>query len=261
MIKLLSTDFDGTLVSHDERPAVSPELFDLLFELRKNGVRWAVNTGRALHHIVEGIEEFRFPIQPDFVLTCEREVFRKNAAGTGWEDFGDWNARCTAMHNALYDKARPVLDEIARFLKSDTRAVPIDDISGVGLIASNDEEMDRIVVFIESLRGRMPEFHYQRNTKYMRFCHAAYSKGTALGELSRLTGIGRDEIFAAGDHHNDIPMLDGKFARWVACPANSADEVKETVRAASGYVAEKNCSAGVVEALHFFSANHRVGCA
>jgi hydroxymethylpyrimidine pyrophosphatase-like HAD family hydrolase len=95
-------------------------------------------------------------------------------------------------------------------------------------------------------------FSYQRNTIYIRFCHEAYSKGTALGELARLLGLGHDAIFAAGDHHNDIPMLDGSFAKWVTCPSNSCEEVKLTVRTAGGYLAKGAASAGVVEALRHF---------
>ena len=45
MIKLLSTDFDGTLVNHEQKPAVVPELFAMLKMLRAQGVQWAVNCG------------------------------------------------------------------------------------------------------------------------------------------------------------------------------------------------------------------------
>lgn len=249
MIKLLSTDFDGTLVNHEEIPAVSASLFDLFFELRKKGVLWAINTGRAVHHIVEGLEEFQFPIQPDFLLTCERDVFRQKANGSGWEDFGDWNARCIHAHKQLFKQAQPIIDEIHFFLKKNTNAIPINDISGTGIVASSEGEMEIIVEFIDSLRPRLPSFYYQRNTRYMRFCHADYSKGTALGELGRLLGISREEIFAMGDHYNDIPMLNGRFARWVGCPANSADAVKRVVNNVGGHIAINSCSNGLIEVL------------
>jgi hydroxymethylpyrimidine pyrophosphatase-like HAD family hydrolase len=93
-----------------------------------------------------------------------------------------------------------------------------------------------------------------RNTIYLRFCHEAYSKGTALGELARLTGIESEEIFAAGDHYNDLPMLDGTFAKWVACPGNAVPAVKRAVTEAGGYVGEGMASFGVVEALRQFGA-------
>ena len=253
MIKLLSTDFDGTLVDHFASPPVVPELFEFFGELRKNGVLWAVNTGRDLGHITHGLSEFSFPIQPDFVLTSERDVFRRMPNEDAWEPFGDWNERCAKAHDELFERAQPLLKKILTFLERESNAEAIfDNFRPIGLVAENETEMDRIVAFIEKAREALPAFSFQRNTQYLRFCHADYSKGAALGELARLTGIAREEIFAVGDHHNDIPMLDGKFARWIACPANSADSVKDTVRSAGGYVAGAICSAGVVEALRYF---------
>lgn len=253
MIKLLSTDFDGTLVEHDGQPQVVPELFELFGGLQKSGVLWAINTGRDLGHITHGLAEFHFPIRPDFVLTSERDVFRPRPGNQGWEPFGDWNEQCARAHDALFASAQPLLGKLLDFLEKETRAQAIwEDARPVGLIAQDEAEMDRIVAFIEQAREEMPMFSFQRNTQYLRFCHADYSKGAALGELARLCGITREEIFAAGDHHNDLPMLDGKFARWVACPANSAEAVKEAVCAAGGYVARSACSKGVVEALRHF---------
>jgi hypothetical protein len=260
MIKLLSTDFDGTLVNHDVQPTVEPQLFELLAELRRDGVLWAINTGRVLQHALEGLEHFRFPFAPDFILASEREVFRPSTNGAGWEDFGDWNRRCAERHRELFVAARPIVEEIMVFLQTETRAEPIhEDATFIGLVASSHEEMDRVVAFVERVRVRLPAFNYQRNTQYLRFCHIDYDKGAALGELARLTGIARDEIFAAGDHYNDIPMLDGRYARWSACPANSVAEVKSTVGRAGGYVAGRDCSGGVVEALTHFAARSRPG--
>jgi hydroxymethylpyrimidine pyrophosphatase-like HAD family hydrolase len=123
-----------------------------------------------------------------------------------------------------------------------------------GLVAENDEEMERITEFIEQAGARHPKLDYQRNTVYLRFCHADYHKGAALAELARLIEVPRENIFAAGDHHNDISMLDGKVAAMPSCPANAIDEVKAAVRAAGGYVAGKQHGAGVCEALlHFLN--------
>ena len=114
--------------------------------------------------------------------------------------------------------------------------------------------MDLLCDFLERYLRLFPGFKFMRNTVYARFCHEAYSKGTALGELGRLVGIGPEGIFAAGDHYNDLPMLDGSHARWVACPENSVEAVKSTVLRAGGYIAQGRCSFGVLEALRFFGA-------
>jgi HAD superfamily hydrolase (TIGR01484 family) len=251
MIRLLSTDFDGTLVNHFARPPVVPALFELLRNLQDHGVLWAINTGRTLSHIVEGMREFGFPVEPDFVLTTEREVFRR--AGGGWEDFGDWNRRCFDAHEELFAVAAPLLEKIVFFVDAETNAeVIFEDSRPVGLVGKSDAEMNRILAFIDAERTHLPVFGYQQNTVYLRFCHRDYSKGSALGELARLTGIARGEICAVGDHYNDIPMLDGRYARWAGCPSNAAEAVKETVRASGGYVASGACSAGVVEIVERF---------
>ena len=256
MIKLLSTDFDGTLVRYDQQPAVSPALFELLAELRKNGVLWAINTGRALDHITQGLEEFQFPLQPDFVLTNEREVFRRTTPGTGWEAYGDWNERCIRLHDQIMEEARPILEEINDYLKTQTNAHPvINDLYGLDLVASTNEEMEQIAAYFDSLKHRLPAFQYQRGyDRIMKFCHSAYSKGTALAELGRLLDISRDDIFACGDSYNDLSILDGCYARWPACPSNSDAAVKEAVTKADGYVANASYSDGVVESLrHYFN--------
>jgi HAD superfamily hydrolase (TIGR01484 family) len=253
-IKLLSTDFDGTIVNHDSTPPVAPEFFAAVAEMRSRGVLWAVNTGRVLWHIEEGLRELQFPIEPDYVLTSEREVFHRGADGR-WQDFGDWNARCADAHNALFDKAGTLLADIESYLARHTRAHPIYEGERlIGLATESDEEMDAVSAFLTKECARVPGFRFMRNTIYARFCHEAYSKGTALGELARLTGVAREEIFAAGDHYNDLPMLDGRHAQWVACPGNAVDAVKRAVTLAGGHVASGECSQGVVEALRHFGA-------
>jgi HAD superfamily hydrolase (TIGR01484 family) len=254
MIRLLSTDFDGTLVDHFGTPAVDPELFSTLKKLQSRGVFWAINTGRDLPFVDDGLEEFDFTVTPDFVVTAEREVFHRSENGK-WQDFGEWNRRCYEEHDALFEAASGLLEDIRAFLKKGVDAEPIFEGSRmVGLAAKTEADMDQLCKFLEVERVKVPGFAYMRNTIWVRFCHEAYSKGTALAELARLIGVQRSEIFAAGDHYNDLPMLDGVHAQWVACPSNAVEAVQKTVRAAGGYVAEGRCSSGVVEALAHLSA-------
>ena len=60
-------------------------------------------------------------------------------------------------------------------------------------------------------------------------------KGAALTELARVLEVSRENIFASGDHHNDISMLDGRVAAMLSCPANAIQEVQDAVRKADGY--------------------------
>jgi HAD superfamily hydrolase (TIGR01484 family) len=253
-IRLLSTDFDGTLVAHGSDPVLDRDCMEEIERLQENGCLWAINTGRSVDLLDTGLSDFEFPIHPDFILTSERDIFRPSPnGGKKWEPFGDWNERVARKHAELFHSAEGVLAEVVDFVTQKTRARLLYHSAGLeGLVAENEEELERVTAFIDRARLKQPKFHYQRNTVYLRFCHADYHKGAALAELSRLLEIPRAEIFAAGDHHNDISMLDGRFAACPACPANAIPEVKAAVEAGGGYVAKKNHGAGVHEALLYF---------
>jgi HAD superfamily hydrolase (TIGR01484 family) len=253
-IKLLSTDFDGTLVCRTGEASLDPACMEFIRELQSNGAIWAMNTGRSVDLLESGLTDFSFPVRPDFILTSERDVFRPGSNGEKWEAFGDWNERCARDHAELFSSSQSVLAKVVDFVNQKTKARLIyETTEPIGLIASSEEEMDRVTEFIERARAQQPKFNYQRNTVYLRFCHADYHKGAALAELARLIDIPRQNIFAAGDHHNDISMLDGKVAAMPSCPANAIDEVKNAVLNAGGYVAQREHGAGVHEALHHFT--------
>ena len=256
-IKLLSVDFDGTLVSRVSEPVLDIQCMELIRELQNAGAIWAINTGRSVDLLESGLSDFAFPVRPDFILTTERDVFRPGQNGDEWEPFGDWNERCASDHAKLFSSAHAVLAEVVDFVNRKTNARLIYEADRLeGLIAENEEEMERITRFIESARAGHPNLDYQRNTVYLRFCHVDYHKGAALAELARLLEVPRENIFASGDHHNDISMLDGKVAAMPSCPANAIQEVREAVRKAGGYVARREHGAGVHEALLHFAKRH-----
>jgi len=255
-IRLISTDFDGTLVAHDSDPVLDASCMQLIADLKESSAAWAINTGRSVELLESGLLDFEFPVHPDFILTSERDIFRPSKSGADrWEPFGDWNERCAREHADLFGSAESVLTEVVDFVGQKTRARLIYQSNGVeGLIAADEAEMEQITDFIDRAREKQPKFHYQRNTVYLRFCHSDYHKGAALAELARLIEVPRENIFAAGDHHNDLSMLDGRFAAMPACPANAIRPVKDTVEAAGGYVAKRAYGAGVHEALMHFAS-------
>jgi len=258
-IRLISTDFDGTLVGHPSDGRCVPELAAALQTAKDLGVLWAINTGRSVEHTLEGLEELRAPVQPDFLLTHERELYHFD--GGRWVAFGEWNEVCRARHAALFHETGEILEQVRSIVATmpDVRMIN-EDGHLAGLIGFDEEAMDRVTEKLAALSQTYPDFSWQRNTIYLRFCHRAYNKGTVLGELSRLTKIGPAEILAAGDHFNDLSMLDGRFAKHPACPGNAIKEVKETVARAGGFVSQHPCGKGVAEAIsRGISAGNKTG--
>ena len=122
-IRLLSTDFDGTLVAHDSDPVLHAPCMELIAEMQGAGALWAINTGRSVELLESGLLDFEFPFRPDFILTSERDVFRPSE--NGGED-GNRSAIGTNAARAstadLFNSAKSVLAEVVDFVSQKTKA-------------------------------------------------------------------------------------------------------------------------------------------
>lgn len=252
-MKLLSTDFDGTLVGYPLRLSCPTPLAEALEASKSAGAAWVVNTGRSLEYLDEGLVEFAPPHPPDFAIVNERHIF-ENRTGR-WMPLGDWNDRCDLEHHRLGCLSAPALRQI---LKHAARSLSFEVIEDSefpsGVVTRDEETMEELVRLLHPLAEEHPDFDFQRNAIYMRFSHRDYSKGSALRELARAAAIARPAILAVGDNHNDLSMLDGEVAGMVACPGNAIEEVREAVRNAGGWVSEHPDALGTAEAIFYFLA-------
>jgi hydroxymethylpyrimidine pyrophosphatase-like HAD family hydrolase len=121
-------------------------------------------------------------------------------------------------------------------------------------MAGNSNEADIIHEYLNDYCRGIPHLRIMRNDVYTRFSHAAYNKGTALAELARRLAVTASEVFAAGDHFNDLPMLSRQHAWWLVAPRNAIEEVKRAVRRQNGFVSHLPCGAGVAQGLAFHLA-------
>ena len=251
-VRLLSTDFDGTLIAMGSKGRCTPQFAAVLERHERRGGLWAINTGRSLNHTIDGLNLFGAPLEPDFLLTNEREIYARNARGL-WMAHGEWNSVCRRRHEELFEQALEMFAFVERLAQeSDSITVLYEEKLPAGLVTSSEEVMETVARNIQKEAEHLPDFSFQRNSIYLRFCHRDYHKGSALGELCRLEGIEAAMVLAAGDHFNDLSMLDGSYAKMTACPANAIDAVKQVVRRSQGYIANKNWADGIAEALDFF---------
>lgn len=257
-VKLIVLDYDYTVHDWDATPFVADVFIEAMASYQALGGLFAINSGRTLEQMSAGLQELDHGLQPDFLLTTEREVWRPAAAPREWEEFGDWNSRCRQAHDELALASADVLEALGveiRQLFGEAKLVR-DKNALQGLIAAHPEQMAEICDLLETrlAHGDVAHLplHYQRNDIYLRFCHREYHKGAALKELTRLLELDAEEIFVAGDNHNDLSMLRPELAQYLACPANSIEEVRAAIAAMGGFVARERCSMGVVEALAHF---------
>ena len=253
-IKLISTDFDGTLFAEFENPPVPQELQQLIGDLQARGAKWVINTGRDMSSLMETLGRAGIEIEPDYLVLVEREIHLHQ--DSSYLALEEWNSACVAAHRDVFARVRADLPQIVAWINSRFHVRIYEDAySPFCLIAGNNGEADIIDRFLTDYCQTVPDLTLVRNDVYARFSHVAYNKGTALAEVSRRLGIGPAEVFAAGDHLNDLTMLSREHAHLLAAPANAIDAVKNTVREQQGFVSQLPHGNGVAEAIrHYLEA-------
>jgi HAD superfamily hydrolase (TIGR01484 family) len=250
-IRLLSTDFDGTLFAEFEQPPIAPELAELIASLQAQGVKWVINTGREMASLMESLARARVEIQPDFLVLVEREIYVHD--GVRYAPLQPWNTACARDHAELFGRIRADMPRLVDWVNARFKATVYDDPwSPFCLIAKNNGDADEIHAQLVSYATGIPNLTVVRNDVYARFSHAAYNKGTALAELTRQLGFTPAQVLAAGDHLNDLPMLKTQFARALVCPSNAVPSVSLSVASQGGFVSTQPCGMGVAEGIRHF---------
>jgi HAD superfamily hydrolase (TIGR01484 family) len=250
-IKLISTDFDGTLHADHEDPPVPLDLQHMIAALQARGAKWVINTGRDLSSLMETLGRARLRIKPDYVVVVEREIYCHRDAQ--YVELPDWNQQCRVTHAELFKRIRRDVPRLMEWVNTRGRATVYEDtFSPFCIIAEHNEEMDAIQTMMDAYAASVPGLATVRNDVYARFSHIAFNKGTALAELARLLGVSTAETFAAGDHYNDIPMLSQTCARYIVCPDNAIPPIKELVRQQNGYVSHQPWGHGVARGLEHY---------
>lgn len=247
---LFSFDFDGTMVDREPHPAVHPGLNAFLASVQSQGGLWAVNTGRTLFQTLDGLAQHRISPLPDFIMAKERELYGPGPFNR-WVDLGSWNKRCQKEHKRFLKSHRKVFARVRRYLDAETNAQWVEGLEETpGIIATTEQEMHQICVFIEEETRGDDVLSYQRNSIYLRFCHAAYNKGTVLQELGRQLGVSHEQICTAGDNHNDLAMLCPTVAKYRVCPVNAIPEVRQKVEKwPRGLIGSGRASFGLLDGI------------
>jgi hydroxymethylpyrimidine pyrophosphatase-like HAD family hydrolase len=253
-IRLISTDFDGTLYSEFGFPHVPKALQEMIGALQAEGAGWVINTGRDLSSLMEALARCRLAVKPDFLVVVEREMYRHK--DSSYAEIEDWNQECRQAHKKLFETVAPDLPEIIDWVGRRFKATTYEDsYSPFCLVAETNEEADGICAGLREYCESIPHLSLVRNDVYARLSHDSYNKGTALGRIAGLMDAPVESVFAAGDHYNDLPMLLKKFAHRLAAPENAIPAVKEQVRREEGYVSSLSQGHGVADALNFYLGN------
>ena len=250
-IKLISTDFDGTLFAEFENPPIPPHLLELIAAFQADGAKWVINTGREMASLMETLARAGTSVEPDYLVLVEREIHvHRDSRYVGLED---WNSVCTRTHAELFARIQPFLPDVIAWINDRFHASIYEDAySPLCLIARDNNQMDAIHAYLHKFCDTIPNLTVVQNDVYARFSHQDFNKGSALGEIARRLGLDRSQVFAIGDHLNDLPMLSSSYAAFLGAPSNAVPIVKETVRRAGGFISSRAHGEGVAEAIKYY---------
>lgn len=261
MIKLIASDLDGTLLDSEKR--LPPDFFDVLDELERRGIVFAVASGRtysAADHLFP--EEYRKKLvficdngactyyggKPAHIFPLDRPTYTELLDACG--SIGGFRLVVCAEGGVYHlQYTDEFFGEVGRFYRNhyeiaDLRAVD-DTIFKLavcderGTYAHGKPELDKI--FGERLNVQVS------GEVWMDVMAAGVSKGAALKALQKRLGVTAAETMAFGDYFNDLDML--KCADWSFCPENGHEEIKKQCR----YVCADCDSGGVTESIKRFA--------
>ncbi len=185
-IKLISTDFDGTLFAEFESPPIPQNLQQLIGELQAGGAKWIINTGRDMSSLMESLARAGISIEPDYLVLVEREIhLHKDSQYLGLED---WNSACSRSHAELFARVQADLPRIIAWINARFHARIYEDAySPFCLIAGNNGDADAIHDYLTEYSRSVPHLAVVRNDVYARFRATRWKRSRILSANNTVT--------------------------------------------------------------------------
>ena len=232
---LISLDYDGTLRCRTGAPI--PEAFlRLMDEWRGLGVRWGINTGRALPYLLQDLLPGT-PVLPDFICTCERYAYL---------DRGDGVLIPAARHNEISARANRTLrarltTPFRQALEGISRSHPqlhwqLDPHDPLSIETPDVPTMDSIMELLTPLLRSFSGVAAQRAGIYMRLSDARFNKGSTLAHIASTWHVPATHLVILGDGHNDIDAFSRFPQAFCAAPRDAHPEVLDYLRRSGGYI-------------------------
>ena len=235
---VLISDIDGTLL--DRRGNIPPRNIAALERFTAKGGRFAVATGRAL--------EFARPVAEKLPVNCPcvlynggviydfkeekhlLESFIPDKAKTYIAALAESFPDCGALlvdrmaYYDIYGRARRFFSDA--YPNPSIIEASVDEIQGPcykALVLAKPERMKEIFAAAERQRFGGVRF-VMTNPGLLEMLPEDSSKGEALRKLTKILGIGRENLVAIGDYYNDLEMLE--YAGIGATMRTAPEELK-----------------------------------
>ncbi len=220
MIKLVASDFDGTLLPYGQNE-LSPEAYKMISNLLLDGCSFTVSSGRVHTEIASHFSSFSDRI---FITSSDGALLVKGDKTIYHCPFS-FDAVAYAINVSksknipirLFSKDRVYSTRVKTNVPSDVVVDKYHEIK---------EHVYKIISYGECIEGffAYARSHYSDEglTEYVPLYA---NKGLALGALQRHLGVSYFETLAMGDRANDIPMM--KNAKFKVCVGDRSFELNK----------------------------------
>ena len=253
-------DFDGTIMEYEgDLGWFHPAVIECLNALEPSGIQWFTNSGRGIRNQLEVLD---LSVKRGLVHRPEKmicgESFIYDRSGSGYADREPWNTDTRAylrrFHAEVQSRVRSSLEGwMEKYAPKETF---VREDATVFLVDPSDGRPAALSSEMAACLKDMPQAEVFINGGYVFAIPDFLGKGRVLAE-----SLGHDRkklarTLAIGNDQNDIPMLDGQSAELVGCPADAAEGVIRTVRAAGGYVSSRPGPYGTLEVIEHYAGKN-----
>lgn len=243
---LISLDYDGTLRSPSGAP-IPEDFLELMLSWRSQGVRWGINTGRALPYLLHELLP-NTPILPDFICTCERYAYLDRGDGV-LIPAAKLNEESSRANLDLRQRLQqPFRSELERISRAEPHLLwELDPHDPLSIATPDVDTLDRIMQQLTPLLHSLHGVAAQRAGRYMRLSDSRFNKGTALAHIATTWRVPPSRMAIMGDGHNDIDAFSHFPQAFCGAPQNAHPEVLDYLKQHGGYISH---SPGVMDCLH-----------
>jgi len=196
-IKLLCTDFHGTLHTDLFRPPVPARLQHQVARLQHCGAKWILTSGQDAQALQAELEQGDLGIWPDFIVTREREIHER--VGDSYVPLKSWNKRSGEAHEAWSTRVAKVLGKLDERLETEFQVrAQSDDSSLFQLMVPEGRRADLIAELIRTHCAAISGGAIVRSRGHFRLLNARLNNGTALAAIAHQLRLGPGQVMAAG---------------------------------------------------------------
>ena len=257
MIKLIASDVDGTLVV-DGASSLHPELYEVIHELKKQGIAFAGASGRP----VGSIEHIFGPVKDDVYFIAGNGYYMNYEGKRKF--FTDFDKKLAAeIAEDMYAAGMQVMFDAADCVYTQSKDQRFIDWIEKGyrnkvVQIDNLLDLDDMILKVagcimegvpEEVGVRLAEKYGDRRKvmfaghQWVDVIDPNLSKGKALKELQEDLGILPEVTMVFGDQMNDMEMLNQAYYSFAV--ANARQEVKDAAR----FMADSNVNQGPLKIM------------